>query len=190
MIAFKVNPAPGYYYYVGLKSPTGTSVTVDINGEETTLSHTTDIYYPVYPMDDGMVSILCKDDTVDTDDGTSTDKSELRVSITKLKICSDSLDDVQGETPFPADTTSQFLAFAARRYEAIDVEQENDIPEQIPEEEKDPADLIEPWLDEFDPFMSYVDDIREEISKKVQEYLSSVFTGIFSAIKGYFNTLK
>ncbi len=182
MVAFKVGT--GYNYYVGLKSPTGASVDVHINDETYTVDHTTDIYYPVYPTADGYVSISC--------DGINDSNDDLRVSITKLKICSDSIANAQNDDAiFPKTSQTEIVMFAARRYVELDAQQANqDNGSDNETEGNNPADLIEPWIEEFTPFMSYIDEIREEISKKVETYLSSVFTGVFSAIKNYFETLQ
>lgn len=75
-IVFKVDVSATNRYFVGLKSPTGENVVAEFDGGYANVTHTTDLYYEVFPDVNGYVTILNEEESTSI------------LSVTKIQILS------------------------------------------------------------------------------------------------------
>ena len=116
MIAFA--PGEGEKYYVGLKSPTGKSVTVMItageNVETFTVDHTTDLFYEIAAAEGDIVTIMNTSDDI--------------LSITKIKATNPN-PEMQTFAMFRSVRREEVLEAADAAYAAANAPEEPELPD-------------------------------------------------------------
>ncbi|MCD8383117.1 MAG: VWA domain-containing protein [Clostridiales bacterium] len=181
-IVFKVDASSDYTYYLGLKSAGGSGTTVEFTKgsgkSETTISHSTDLYYEVTPDSNGYIMVK--------------NTGESLLSITKLRttttaasasdgISSASLDDlVSYANSFSLLSTVAYTVDAVTEDEldtSIDAETDTDASAKT-------DDVVED-LDEAD---IAIDNPTEDTVEETEENgRQSAFSSLFDTIRNWFN---
>ena len=131
-ISFKVDTTLGNQFQIGLKSPTGASVSASVGSAQTkknvTLSHTADMYYIVQADQSGVITVM--------------NNSDALLSVTKLKVTNESapVAAVFAETDTPA------LVNATRTFMAAPVAPVPDPDIDIPEPPVEPEQPSKPSI--------------------------------------------
>ena len=183
-------PKEGMHYYVGLKSPTGETVCVNIlkDGEEQLLKldHTTDLYYEITP-DEGIVLIgnlgmeTRKDENgeiVKDENGEDVyDIYDNLLSVTKIKVTGPDGNEVETADFFePVDQPTVLRMVRTLREEAA---AEPEIPEDT-----EPTEPTGPEVDIENPTEPSEPEVPGEEDKDDDDYLWKVIGGIFDLIRG------
>lgn len=191
-IAFipKEGTKEGMHYYVGLKSPTGETVCVNIlkDGEEQLLKldHTTDLYYEITP-EEGIVLIgnlgmeTRKDENgeiVKDENGEDVyDIYDNLLSVTKIKVTGPDGNEVETADFFePVDQPTVLRMVRTLREEAA---AEPEIPEDT-----EPTEPTGPEVDIENPTEPSEPEVPGEEDKDDDDYLWKVIGGIFDLIRG------
>lgn len=159
-------PKVGQHYYVGLKSPTGESVTATIykdgDVQDLTIDHTTDLYYEITP-DEGIVLIENYSDNL--------------LSVTKIKVTGPDGNEVETADFFePTDAPTMLRMVRTLREEAA---AEPEIPE-----ENEPTEPTGPEVDIENPTEPSEPEVPGEDDKDDYDYLWKLIGGIFDLIRG------
>ncbi len=168
MISFKVNSAAGNQFSIGLKSPTGMPVKAGYTGADgnvnnSTFTHSTDMYYTIGAAKNGMVSIMNNGDSL--------------LAITKLKVTNAAapvdVDQVFAEVPVAT------LLSAAEKF--CDPDQVTEDPQSPAEPDVTVPETTEPDVEIVTP------EAHEDVSEKPAESpVLAILDKIFDGVRRWF----
>lgn len=161
-IAFKVNKTEGAYYYIGLKSPTGsgTAQVTSGNTKKTCDVSVNDQYFEVTPNEEGYIVIA------------NVSEADELLSVTKLRTtgCDGSNDLAEVSAEEAVQQVLMFRRIPATEKPEDSIEPEEPVKPEEPEVPKTPEEIIK---EQIEIMNSELEKLMQEYYKKLNQILES-----------------
>ena len=206
-IAFKVPVATEYpeeYYYVGLKSPTGNSVSVSYSNQvdgqpaqtSLNLNHTTDMYYEIAPLagQGDAAGIIYIKNTTEVKEGTLERNDKYLLSVTKLRTTGDGVNPIGPELlPITAEEAVSTV-YTAEDLPSVDFDSDDIITEDsvnpdtpaAPQEPETPTEPEVPEVEIINPQPNTKPNFNFNQSSVNKDHLNSMVSNLFKNLLGWF----